>query len=79
MGWAIARGQKIGIFSYIAGPAGHVPQQADLALGIGQATGIHTGTGKQCADAIQAGIGAGGPACIHTGTGSGALGGQKPM
>jgi len=44
-------------------------------LGTRQATGTHIGTGGQCADTIEAGVGADGPACIlHTGMGSVGLG-----
>jgi len=45
------------------------------AMGIGQAIGIHTGTGGQCTDAIETGVGADVMACIlHTGMESGGLG-----
>jgi len=43
----------------------------------GQATGAHTGAGGQCADAIEAAVGADEPACIHMGTGNERLGGMK--
>jgi len=59
----------------VAAPAGHVPLQADWALGTGQAIGIHTGAGGQCTFAIEAGVGADGPVRIKTGTGSGVLDG----
>jgi len=47
-----------------------VPLQADWVLGTVQPINIHTGAGRQCADAIEAGVGADGPALIHTGKGS---------
>jgi len=47
-----------------------VPLQADWVLGTGQPINIHTGAGRQCADATEAGVGADGPALIHTGKGS---------
>jgi len=43
----------------------------------GQAIRAPTGAGGQCADAIEAGVGADGPARIHTGTASGGLGREK--
>jgi len=48
-------------------------------MGTGQAIGVHTGAGGQCADAIETGVfGADGPAHIlHTGTGSASLGRRK--
>jgi len=54
-----------------------VPLQADWALGTRQAIGIHTGAGRQCADAIEAGVSADRPEHIHTGTESGDLGQKK--
>jgi len=37
--------------------------------------GVHTDTGGQCTDAIEAGVHADGPACVlHTGTRRGGLG-----
>jgi len=49
------------------------------AIGTGQAIGACTGSGGQCADAIETGVGADGPERIlHTGIGeAGALGGRK--
>jgi len=38
--------------------AGHVPLHADWPLGTGQDVGAHTGAGGECADAIEAGVGA---------------------
>jgi len=41
----------------LARPAGHAPLKVDWALGTGQAIGARTGAGKQCANAIEAGVG----------------------
>jgi len=57
----------------LLGPASHAPLQADWALGTGQAIGAHTGADGQCADAVEAAVGADGATRIHTGTGSGGL------
>jgi len=57
-----------------------VPLQADVVFRYlkcsGQAT-LLSHTDGQYADAVEAGVGAGGPACIHTGTGSRGLGWAK--
>jgi len=72
----IGKSQKLAFF---AGLARHASLHADWALKNGQAVGARTGAGGQCADAIEASVGADGPTCInlHTGTGSGFLAGER--
>jgi len=48
--------------SFLARPASHVPQH----LGNRQAIGMHTGAGRQSADAIETGISADKPAPYYT-------------
>jgi len=51
------------------GQAGHVPLHADWTLGTGQDVGAHTGAGGECAEAIEADVGADGlaqPPFPHT-------------
>jgi len=64
----IGRGQKIGNFCF----------SWDWWLcATGKAIGIHTGTGRQCADAIETGVGADRPACMHMGMGLGSGGRRR--
>jgi len=75
----MGRGQKIGIFhSSRDRLAMCYGRQIGHAMSTRQAIGAHTGTGGQCADATETGIGAdGSKRMLHMGMGSGALGWQK--
>jgi len=62
---------KLAFFVFFAGqPAGRL----GTAMGTRQAVGAHTGTGRQCTDAVETAVGADGPARIlQMRTGSGGL------
>jgi len=52
------RGRKIGIFRFLAGSYGHAPLRVDWALSTRQNVGAYIGAGGECADAIEASVGA---------------------